>query len=396
MAREAKIPKITRKKVRGETRYQIDLRPFIIDGKPGGRISFPKRSEAEAYSSQLILNGLLNKDRVSNDDVLIDDAYTEYIKENYYRKKNKLSGKNVVETDRDKTNRYNHYLKPFFASSKVSDINKDMIIDIAEYIQELESIKTGDQISDALQYRLWTDFKGFLSYLYDYEIITNPIRIPFKARIAKPKKKKIIQCWHKNEYEMYLDSIDLEIEKTFFMLLGKNGPRKSEAKGIKFKNVNFNSNEIEIYSQLKNARDGNVRTKTESSNRVIMIDKETMARIKSHMEERKKTGISENELKEQYVFVDKKGNPFSNETLRRHHNEYVNRAGIKYYPIHYLRHYYGTQAIMSGNPVPFVQDQMGHSRGDITVLKYYVEFAEREKMSEKMQTESENNKRRES
>lgn len=51
---------------------------------------------------------------------------------------------------------------------------------------------------------------------------------------------------------------------------------------------------------------------------------------------------------------------------------------------------------MSGKPVPFVQDQMGHSRGDITVLKHYVEFAEREKMSEEMQTESEANTRKES
>ncbi len=389
MSRTTTIPNIVKTTVRGKTKYLLDLRPFFVEGSNGGRKYFDKRRDAEAFLNSLLIKGKLSKEVLNNNSVKIDVLYHNYIFSNYFRRKHKLSGTNVEETNRDKERRYINYLQPFVKDISVSDINKRMLIDLTQYIEELDSIN-GDQISEALQYRLWTDFKGFLNYLYDYEIISQPIAIPIDAGIAKPKKKKIILCWHKNEFEMYLNEIDSEIEKTYFMLLGKNGPRKSEGKGIKFKNVNYNTGEIEIYTQLKKKKDGDVKTKTEYSKRIIRVDKETMMRIKTHMDERKKTGISDSELKEQYVFVDKKGNPFSNETLRRHHKEYVAKANIKYYPIHYLRHFYGTQAVMNGVPVPVVQDQMGHSRGDTTVLKYYVEYAEREKAYEGVQNENTN------
>ena len=327
----------------------------------------------------MLVSGCLNKELNANKkNILVVKAFYDYTGFDYYRKKHHISGTNIQETDRDKISRFNNYLKRYFTDTTVNDINKEMLIDITEYIKELDN-RNGDQISEALQYRLWTDFKAFLNYLFDMELVNQPFIIPLAAGIPKPKKKKIIQCWHRKEYEKFIQNIDIEIEKTFFRLLGEGGPRKSEARGVRFKNINFNTNEIEIYTQLKNKEEGDVKTKTEYSRRIIKVNNAIIERIKEHMNDRKKTGIDENELLEQYVFVDQKNNVFSNETLRRHYKKYVEAAGVKYYPIHYLRHYYGTQAIMNGLPVPVVQDQMGHSRSDNTVLVYYVQHAEREK-----------------
>ncbi len=87
----------------------------------------------------------------------------------------------------------------------------------------------------------------------------------------------------------------------------------------------------------------------------------------------------EEKLGEEYVFVDKKGNVIPVETLRRKYKRYVERAGIRYLPLHALRHYFGTYLSSHGTSVALTQRQMGHSRNDTTVLKHYVSVTEEER-----------------
>jgi integrase len=70
----------------------------------------------------------------------------------------------------------------------------------------------------------------------------------------------------------------------------------------------------------------------------------------------------------EYVFCDKKGNPFKN--FRRSFQSAIIRAGLKDVVIHDLRHTFGANCVMAGVSLPTVQKWMGHASIETTIRHY--------------------------
>lgn len=343
----------------------------------GSRYFFRTKREAEEAKNKMMANGELEiRDEENTCTELIKDVFMKYAKSEYYRKKKKKSGKNVKATNRDKISRYNNHLDKFFGDKKINEINSNMLIDVTRYIEEEED-ENGDQINESLQYRLWIDVKAFVNYCMDYEYINEVIRFPIQAGICKPGISPPTS-WSRQEFDLFMEQVNIDVERHFFHILALCGPRKSEARGIKYKAVNFINNTIHIGTQLKNVKEGDTQLKTKNSIRDINVPDIVMNEIKGRYEKLLKTGISVKEAKEQYVYVDEKNKPLPYETLRRHYGEYVDKAGIQYLSIHHLRHYYGTQAAANGASSKYILNQMGHSSSQATLIDHYLNVTSEE------------------
>lgn len=359
------------KSTNSKKQWCLDTRERINKKEYGRRYFFRTRAEAEGYFRFLIKTDQLNHAEISKtSDMLISDLFKKYARSKRINKK---------ETTRDKLSRYNNYLSVFMDGKKLMDLDKDFLSSLSEYIRGLKSKETNEPLSQNVQYRLWQDVKSMINFAYDEEIIDYIVKPKRSAEIKKPKSSDEIEVWSSREFKLFIDAVDDELLKTVFYVLAYCGLRKSEMRGLKFKNINFVNHQILIRTQLKSGRKGDESLKTLASKRNVDVPEMVMKRLETLKDERLMTGISEEKLGEEYVFVDKKGNVIPAETLRRKYKKYVEKAGIRYLPLHALRHYFGTYLSSHGTSVALTQRQMGHSRNDTTVLKHYVSITEEER-----------------
>jgi len=358
----------------------LDLRKMINGKKYSKRIFFKTKSEAQAEMEYMIKTGAideLRKDR-RNSNLLVRDVFYKYANEYSGKRKNRKKARNRPKTSRDKLSRYKNYLEPYFADMKLSKINKELLSDLSSYIQDLTH-KNGEEISESIMYRIWIDVKSMLRYCYQRNILEEFI-VPYEVdEIYKPEKSKP-QAWSKKEYDLFMSKFDDDLHLAVFYTLGLCGLRKSELRGLKYKNVNFINSEIYIKTQLISDEEGDVDLKTKNSNRTIYAPNIVMEYIKRLKQEVIKSGVPESEIGELYVFTIGANKVIPPETLRRHYKKAVREAGIRNFPIHYLRHFFATQLLANGATVPYVQDQMGHSRSDTTVLSFYAAVTDSEKI----------------
>ncbi len=251
--------------------------------------------------------------------------------------------------------------------------------ELSVYINSRISVESGEPISQNVRYRLWQDVKGMINYAYDEEIIQYVIKPRRSAEIKKPKSLDDIDVWSSKEFKLFINAVDDELYKTIFYVLAYCGLRKSEMRGLKFKHINFINNQIQIRTQLKSLKNGDESLKTLASKRNVDVPDVVMNRLKKLKQEREDTGLSESKVENEYVFVNEKGDVIPAETLRRKFGKYVAKAGVRYLPLHALRHYFGNYLCSHGTSVAMTQRQMGHSRNDTTVLKHYVSITEEER-----------------
>ena len=364
------------KKVKNKKPYNwyVDTRVNKKGETSGSRHYFKTKTAANNFLEDIIKNGDLEREQQPKTKlVLIDDIYDEY-SENYVtkQKRRNKSYRNSPDTVRDRKSRYKNYLKTYLRGKSVGDIDKKFMSELSEYICDLDN-EDGDQISEKLMYRLWSDFKAFIKYCIDEEYIFRVITIKDKDEIYAPISNKKPQCWTRKEFEMFMSYVDDETYECLFLVLGHAGLRKSEARGLKYKNIDFINNRIIVKTQYKNKKNGDQKLKTIQSEREVDVDERTMNCLKREKEKLLATGIDEADIGERYVFVTSKGNPIPAETIRQKYIYYRDLAGCRKFPLHHLRHYFGSLLINKGKSIPYVQDQMGHSRSDTTVLKFYAD-----------------------
>ncbi len=283
----------------------------------------------------------------------------------------KSNKENIEDTVRDKLNRYTNYLDPFFKDMLIIEVNRDLLSDLSSYIQELESIRTGDQVSRKTMYRIWSNILSAIRFAYDEEIIPYMVEPRKSAKIKNPKSYDRPESWTRSEFDLFISQVKDEIEKTIFYVLAYCGLRKSEMRGLLFENIDFVNKLFNIRSQFKKKSEGNRKLKTVFSKRSIEIPDMILQRLQKIKEERLATGIDPSKIGKEHVFVNSHNEVIPAETLRRHYKQYISKAGVRDFPMHNLRHFFATYLISNGASIPYVQDRMGHSRNDMTVLKFY-------------------------
>lgn len=154
--------------------------------------------------------------------------------------------------------------------------------------------------------------------VFKYGILINLIQINPMERTITPKKKKDVtkkesdSFYTKDELIQFFGCLEQLEDKrafTFFRVLAFLGLRKGEAMALTWGDFNFDDNTVTIDKTLVELQDGSFRvntTKTESSNRTISIDQQTISILKdwrSHIKRLKLSqGIRENDFASSLVF----------------------------------------------------------------------------------------------
>lgn len=192
---------------------------------------------------------------------------------------------------------------------------------------------------------------------------------PFKTPGAI---KKEMDFYEPQEFFQYISVIDDLRDKCLFETLYYCGLRRSEARGLQWRHIDFKNHTLTIAQQVLNLAGNNASSswyiaspKTESSNRTIPIPEvllKDLAKLKKSNERFSKF--------KQTWFVFGDDVPITYHQIYSRNNNYCKKAGLRHIRIHDFRHSCASALISAAAPITAVSNYLGHSETTETLETY--------------------------
>ena len=214
-------------------------------------------------------------------------------------------------------------------------------------------------------------------------IITNPCKKSVKSDIGKPSDKK--EALTIDDQRRFLAAAKGQSYEYQYRFALQTGLRTGELVGLKWEDINFEMKTLTIERSMEfRYKVGEWRVgppKSRSGYRTIPFTDEAICILKAQKEKNRKLKVIDKEWADT-VFLCRKGQPVKNSTYDTALFKICDKAGIKRFSMHVLRHTFATRCIEGGMMPKTLQKILGHSNIGIT-MNLYVHITEEEKQKEK-------------
>lgn len=192
---------------------------------------------------------------------------------------------------------------------------------------------------------------------------------PFKTPGALKKK---MDFYEPEEFFKFISVVDDLRYKCFFELLYYCGLRRSEARGLQWKHIDFKNKLLTVSQQVLNPSNSNASTewyisstKTEASNRTIPI----ATTLLNDLAELKKSNEKIAKFKQTW-FVLGDDVPMATGRMYFYRDKYAEKAGVRRIRLHDFRHSCASALISGSAPITAVSNFLGHSETTETLETY--------------------------
>lgn len=192
---------------------------------------------------------------------------------------------------------------------------------------------------------------------------------PFKTPGAL---KKEMDFYEPEEFFKFISVVDDLRYKCFFELLYYCGLRRSEARGLQWKHIDFKNKLLTVSQQVLNPSNSNASTewyisstKTEASNRTIPI----ATTLLNDLAELKKSNERIAKFKQTW-FVLGDDVPMATGRMYFYRDKYAEKAGVRRIRLHDFRHSCASALISGSASITAVSNFLGHSETTETLETY--------------------------
>lgn len=251
-------------------------------------------------------------------------------------------------TWRDYKGAMNFYLLPYFGNMPIDQVT---FLKVEEFVAELPcSSKRANNVLVPL--------RSLMRFAYRAELISkNPMDLVDNKKTDKPD----INPLSMDEVNRFLEVID-PFYMSFFIVAFFTGMRFGEMAGLKWKNVSFEKNIIQVKVTRVRGEEGN--PKTNGSVRDLKMLPPVVEALKQ--QKLMTSGKSE------YVFLNKNNRPVLPASINfLFWKPALQKANLKPRSLYQTRHTFATLMLDSGEVPGWVQKMMGHSSLKMILERYY-------------------------
>ena len=317
---------------------------YVGEGENRKRIlrrGFESRAAAKVVESEIIFNANM----YTADNPLFTDVVDDYI--DYYAKRRKETSVHRLEKE------CRLYIKPFFKGKYIQNIKRRDIIKFHDFLLDSLSMTTSKNVH------------GFLSAIFNHAIKLEYISNNVAKEVGniKGSDKKQFDYWTLDEFKVFLNHIEIDLYGVLFMTMFYSGMRVGEAAGLLWKDIDFNSNTIDVN---KTAYLGKITTpKTNTSIRRLKMPKHTM-RLLAELK------LETSPKEDYFVFGEYYThkplttiNRYFLSTIRRYNRD-IGKPKLKEIRVHDLRHSHASYLINKGYDIQIVSKRLGHAKVSTT------------------------------
>lgn len=234
---------------------------------------------------------------------------------------------------------------------------------------------------------------NYVSRVFEYAISIGIVEINPVKKISMPIKKvdvqeeKVLNFYDKDELTHFFDCLKTEnkpLQLALFRTLAFTGARKGEIIALQWKDINFMDNTININKTVSLGLNNALiiqTPKTKTSVRIISMDPQTMAVLKTWKKTQKENyfKLGFNTLNPtQLVFPSAKNTIMQPPKVGKYLDVIVSKHHLKRITTHGFRHSHCSILFEAGASIKEVQDRLGHS--DIqTTMNIYAHVSKKAK-----------------
>ncbi len=213
-------------------------------------------------------------------------------------------------------------------------------------------------------------------------LLSNPCKKSVKSDMGKPSEKK--EALTIDVQRKFLEQSEGKSYENQFRFILQTGLRTGELVGLMWSDIDFEKKTLKIQRSMEYRHStGEWRVgepKSKSGYRTIPLTDEAIRILVMQKEKNKKIKVIPMEWAE-HIFLCRKGEPVKNSTYDTALFKICDKAGIKRFSMHVLRHTFATRCIEGGMMPKTLQKILGHSNIGIT-MNLYVHITEEEKQRE--------------
>lgn len=166
---------------------------------------------------------------------------------------------------------------------------------------------------------------------------------------------KRIDYWTKEEFDAFYNALSHPVDKPLFMVLYYTGMRIGEA--LALTTADFDPVNGTLRVCKTKARNGEITTpKTNAGNRTVTLP--------THVRDMLKDFVDHLPYESGEIFA------MSYNLVQSHHISAVKKSGVRFLPMHTLRHAHVSSLISAGVPITAISKRVGHSSPEITLSVY--------------------------
>lgn len=263
-------------------------------------------------------------------------------------------------------------------------IGKMMLVDVKPiHCQKIFSDMADEGYKTTTMYQTRIALFNMLEFAKENDIIIhNPCKKSVRSDMGKPSDKK--EALEIAEQQTFLEYAEGQSYENQYRFILQTGLRTGELVGLKWEDIDFDKKTMTISRSMEFRHSTGAwrvgEPKSSSGYRTIPLTNEAIRILKDQKVKNSHLKVTPIEWRE-YVFLCRKGTPIKNSTYDTALYKICNKAGIKPFAMHILRHTFATRCIEGGMKPKTLQKILGHSNIGIT-MNLYVTTTDDEKQKE--------------
>lgn len=357
---------------RGKTyTYIIDLGKNPLTGKRNQKTKGGFKTKKEAQAALAAIQTEHHQGTYINESEILTPDFIDRWLELYKKSRNvKISSVRVrmIESNR---------LKNYFNEIKLKEITQSMYQDFLFYLNDnySENSLKGTHGTAKMIFKKAIELKAIKTDPTQYAVV------PKKQKtIEEIEEGELPKYFEKNELLKFLNAAKEADLQTYviFLVLAYTGIRVGELQALKWKDIDFKNNTINIYKTYYNFNNNVIdytllTPKTAASKREIIVDKTVMKELKKHKAQQSELRLKIPSWHDDFVFtlsLDHPGYPILRRNIALRMDDAIKKAGIKRITPHGLRHTHTSLLAEAGASLEEIMERLGHINDKTTRAVY--------------------------